>query len=102
MTSLKKTTQALEILKNYEGDNPYILMLKRDMYVYGDEDAVGDFQIEYILRNHDYKPKTINRVTKIPKWYRGAKKIRRTRKNQTRKCLIGKSIKKYCEKIESR
>ena len=69
MASLKKTTQALEILKNYEGDNPYILMLKRDMFVYEDPDAVGDFQINYILQNHDYKPKTINRVTKIPKWY---------------------------------
>ena len=52
MASLKKTTQALEILKNYEGDNPYILMLKRDMFVYEDPDAVGDFQINYILQNH--------------------------------------------------
>lgn len=69
MASLKKTTQALEILKNYEGENPYILMLKRDMFVYEDPDAVGDFQIDYILKNHDYKPKTINRYTKIPEWY---------------------------------
>ena len=69
MASLKKTTQALEILKNYEGDNPYILMLKRDMFVYEDPDAVGDFQIEYILRNFDYKEKTVNRITFIPEWY---------------------------------
>lgn len=69
MASLKKTTQALEILKNYEGENPYILMLKRDMFVYEDPDAVGDFQIDYILQNYNYKPKTINRVTKIPEWY---------------------------------
>ena len=69
MVSLKKTTQALEILKNYEGENPYILMLKRDMFVYEDPDAVGDFQIDYILQNYNYKPKTINRITKIPKWY---------------------------------
>lgn len=69
MASLKKTTQALEILKNYEGENPYILMLKRDMFVYEDPDAVGDFQIDYILQNYNYKPKTINRVTKIPERY---------------------------------
>ena len=69
MASLKKTTQALEILKNYEGDNPYILMLKRDMYVYGDKDAVGDFQIDYILKNYKFKSKTINKITKIPEWY---------------------------------
>ena len=69
MASIKKTAEALDILKNYNGDNPYILMLKRDMFVYEDLDAVGDFQIDYILKNHDYKPKTINRITKIPEWY---------------------------------
>lgn len=69
MASIKKTIEALDILKNYEGDNPYILMLKRDMYIYGDKDAVGDFQINYILRNKDYKTKEINKITKITKWY---------------------------------
>lgn len=69
MATLKKTEKALDILKNYNGENPYILMLKRDMFVYEDPDAVGDFQIDYILRNVDYKPKIVNRITKIPEWY---------------------------------
>ena len=69
MASIKKTEEALNILKNYNGENPYILMLKRDMFVYEDPDAIGDFQIDYILKNFDYKRKEINRITEIPKWY---------------------------------
>ena len=69
MASIKNTEKALEILKNYNGENPYILMLKRDMFVYEDPDAVGDFQINYILKNYDYIPKVVNRITKIPEWY---------------------------------
>ena len=69
MASIKSTEKALEILRKYNGDNPYILMLKRDMFVYEDPDAIGDFQIDYILKNFDYKRKEVNRITEIPEWY---------------------------------
>ena len=32
--SLKKTNEAYEILKNYNGENSYIINLKNDVFVY--------------------------------------------------------------------
>ena len=73
MISLKKKNQAFEILKNYKGDNPYILMIYRDVYVNKEVNALGDFQVEYILKNHDFKPIPVNKIIKIADWY-GEKK----------------------------
>jgi len=61
--------EALDILYDYKGGNPYILMIKRDVYIDKKSDSLGDFQIEYILKNKDREPIPINRITKIPEWY---------------------------------
>ena len=60
--SLKRKNEAFDILKNYEGDNPYMLTLQKYAYVYGDFDAIGDFQAEFILKNHNQSPVPINRI----------------------------------------
>ena len=53
--SLDKIKQAYDILKNYEGDNSYIIDLKNDVYAYKTM-TLNDFHAEYILNNHDKEP----------------------------------------------
>ncbi len=69
MSTIKKYTESLNILKTYSGNNPYLLMLKRDVYINKKTDAIGDFQVEYILKNEKFVPKQINKVVKITQWY---------------------------------
>jgi SWI/SNF-related matrix-associated actin-dependent regulator 1 of chromatin subfamily A len=66
--SLKKTNEAYDILKSYNGDNPYIIMLKNDVYAYKCL-SLNDFHIEYILKNYNYKPIYLNKIIKIAKWF---------------------------------
>ena len=68
MNSLKKLTEAIDILNSYTGNNPYILMLKRKYETSKKLDIIGDFQVEYILKNKDFKPKPINKITKLADW----------------------------------
>lgn len=72
--SLKKKTECIKILTEYNGINPYLLALKRDVIIKGNIDMLGDFQIEYILMNKDFQPKQINKITKIATWYGEKKK----------------------------
>lgn len=67
--SIKKFSEALEILRKYNGSNPYMLMLKRDFFVFEKSDAIGEFQVEYIIKNKDFEPKPINKTIKVTKWY---------------------------------
>ena len=68
MTSKIDTTQqALDILSQYTGNNPYIKMVKKKVYY--DRQPLNSIQIEFILRNKDVEPVPINKITKIPTWY---------------------------------
>ena len=69
MATVKATEEALQHLTNYCGKNPYILMLKRDVFVKNQKDALTDSAIEYINRNYNIDPKPINRKTKIADWF---------------------------------
>lgn len=66
--SLDKIKQAYDILKNYEGDNSYIIDLKNDVYAYKTM-TLNDFHAEYILNNHDKEPIFINKLVKIADWW---------------------------------
>ena len=70
--SLTRTSQAYEILKNYNGENPYIINLKNDVFAYK-KTTLNEFHIEYILSNHETNPLLLNKIVKIAKWY-GEKK----------------------------
>lgn len=72
--SIKKTQEALNKLRDYKGVNPYLLMLKRDIYVKGKKDILNDFSVEYICKNFDFQPKIINKTIKIADWYGEKKK----------------------------
>ena len=72
MANIKEKLQALDLLKEYKGNNPYILMLQRDVYVKNME--INDFGVEYILKNHTYQPILINKTIKLADWYQNKKK----------------------------
>ena len=61
--SVKDRLQALDILKGYNGQNPYILMLKRDVLTKNID--LTDFNVEYVLKNHTFQPKQINKTINI-------------------------------------
>ena len=74
MASFKSIEKALRILKEYNGSNPYILMLQRDIYVNQNNDALGDFQVEFILGNYNKEPRPISKIVKLTDWYAEKKK----------------------------
>lgn len=71
--SLKDRINAIDIIQTYSGNNPYILMLKKDILKH-DVSVLNDFAIEYVNKNHDFQPKKINKTIKIADWYAEKKK----------------------------
>lgn len=72
--SLKKKEEAFSILKNYNGNNPYIKILRRDIFELNKTEALNDFVTEYLIKNYDFEPKRINKIIKISKWFAEKKK----------------------------
>lgn len=72
VTSVKDKVKALEILKEYNGSNPYILMLKRDIFI--KNESITDFAVEYVIKNKNFQPVQINKSVKIADWYQEKKK----------------------------
>lgn len=71
--ALKNTEMAYDILKSYNGINPYIITLKNNVFAYKIA-QLNEFQIEFILRNHDKEPKLINKIVKVADWWGEKKK----------------------------
>lgn len=71
--SVKDRINAIDIIQTYSGNNPYILMLKKDV-LKQDVSVLNDFAIEYVNKNHDFQPKKINKTIKIADWYAEKKK----------------------------
>ena len=65
---LNKIEKAYSVLKEYKGDNSYIIDLKNDVYAYKTK-SLNDFHVDFILRNHDKEPKYIHKLVKIADWY---------------------------------
>ena len=68
MASLDKIEEAYNALKNYTGNNSYIIDLKNGVYAYKTI-TLNDFQTEFIINNHDKEPIYINKIVKIADWY---------------------------------
>ena len=66
--SLELVNKAYQILKEYNGENSYIIDLKNSIFAYKSS-TLNDFQVEFILRNYDKEPKYINKLVKIADWY---------------------------------
>lgn len=72
--NLNKTTEIYNILKEYNGVNPYIKSLKKGVYITKNI-SLNDFQLEYIISNYNKEPKLINKTVKITEWWGEKKKI---------------------------
>jgi hypothetical protein len=70
--SIKNKLTAIDILKEYKDKNPYILMLRRNVLLNNED--LYDFNVEYILKNHNFQPMAINRTIKLADWYQIKKK----------------------------
>ena len=68
MASIKAKGDCIDILRAYNGQNPYILKIKKDILA-NKVNSLTDFAIEYILNNKDFKDKEINKTIKIADWY---------------------------------
>ena len=66
--SLTKVGEAYEILRGYNGINPYIIRLKNTVLAYQTR-TMNDFESKYVLSNHDKEPRKIDKVVKIADWY---------------------------------
>ena len=67
MSKKNSIDKAYDILKTYKGKNNRILYLQR-MYSLG-QCILGDFDVEYILNNHDFETYTVGKTVKITKEY---------------------------------
>ena len=66
--SLEKIEKAYAILKEYKGDNSYIIDLKNNVYAYKIS-SLNDLQAEFILNNYDKEPIYVNKIVKIADWW---------------------------------
>lgn len=74
MASIKARNNSIDILKGYNGKNPYILSLKRDVIVLKKIDMLNDFAVEYVNMNYNYVPKEINKMVHMADWWAENKK----------------------------
>lgn len=89
--SLDKSNEAYKLLNEYKGDNPYIINLKNMVYILK-KVTLSEFQIQYILDNHNFKPIELNKVYKIAEWYGKKKQEEWNTEFLPKKLLIGHLI----------
>ena len=66
---IEKKNTAIDLLKNYDGINTYLLALKRDVITYKKVDKLTDFNVDYVLKNINYQIKDINKIVHVTDWY---------------------------------
>lgn len=70
--SLDEINRSHRLLKEYNGENPYIISLKNSVYVYKTK-TLNNFECEFILRNYNKEPLFVNKLVSIIEWW-GKKK----------------------------
>lgn len=66
---IEKKNTAIDLLKNYDGINTYLLALKRDVITYKKVDKLTDFNVDYVLKNINYQIKDVNKIVHVTDWY---------------------------------
>ena len=66
---IEKKNTAIDLLKNYDGINTYLLALKRDIVTYKKVDKLTDFNVDYVLKNINYQIKDVNKIVHVTDWY---------------------------------
>lgn len=66
--SIKDRLKSIDLIKSYQGGNPYICILKKDL-LKGDDSSLNDFAVEYVINNHDFAPIPINKTVNLADWF---------------------------------
>ena len=66
--NIKQIEEAHNILKEYNGDNPYIISIKNKVYIHKIS-KLNDFEAEFILLNHNNPIKKVGKLVMISKWF---------------------------------
>jgi len=61
----KAKNEAIDLLRNYKGNNPHLLEMQRDVFLLGRTSLLTEFNVDYILKNHNFTPLTINKTIDI-------------------------------------
>ena len=72
--SLTKIEKAYDELKNYSGDNPFIINLKNTIIVHQLR-SMNDFEVEYVLSNFEREPVRIDKLVMVADWWGEKKKL---------------------------
>lgn len=67
--TIKARNEAVDILKEYDGSNPYILRLKRDVIMYRDTSKLSEYAVEYVITNKSQVPFEVGKIVKVADWY---------------------------------
>ena len=70
---LNKIEKAYEILKEYSGENPFIINLKNTIIVHQMR-SMNDFEVEYVLSNFEREPVRIDKIVMVADWWGEKKK----------------------------
>ena len=63
--TIKAKNEAIDILREYDGNNPYILRLKRDVIIYKNVSQLTEYAVEYVIRNKNQVPFEVGKIVKI-------------------------------------
>lgn len=66
--NIEVISKAYDLLKNYNGNNGYIIELKNKVYAY-QSITLNDFQSKFIVENYSFEPKFIGKNVKIADWW---------------------------------
>ena len=67
--TIKAKNEAIDILRDYDGSNPYILRLKRDVIIYKNINVLTEYAVEYVIRNKEQVPFEVGKIVKIADWF---------------------------------
>ena len=66
--SIETIEKTYEVLKEYEGQNPYIINLKNVVFVYKTR-QLNEFEIGYVLSNYKREPRRVDKIIIIAEWF---------------------------------
>ena len=67
-SGIEVISRAYDLLKDYNGNNGYIIELKNKVYAY-QSITLNDFQSQFVIENYDFEPKFIGKNVKIASWW---------------------------------
>lgn len=69
MASIKSINASIDILKAYDGLNPFLRRLKKEIVVNQKTTGLSDFAVDYILENYKKEPEAIGKTVELVQWY---------------------------------